>query len=654
MNEVLFPKAVVRPAALAVLTAFYIGLPLRAQNMPEQGKVLEFSEIKPSTEQISYKESADASAPGIAVDIRPGEAGNPGIYLKPKEGDAWDLSGYGHIEAALVNTGAEPVAVSLRVDNKGDYREKPWNSESVQLKPGESKTVKVIFGYSYGQNPGYKLNPAAVSNLLFFTGKISQESSFRIVSVKAAGPAGETPPVDPAKIRLKPKDGFVMGGGVALDPAKQVVAVGGAEAKAGPDGQGLRVGFSKKEQSVTIKSPQGLWDFRDGHQIRFKIKNTGAAPATPSVRVDSKGGSTDKASPSRPLAPGASVEIVASFIPSIPARIDDAAKPKPLTAPGTGTKFASDASTGVTLLADEAGGAQAFEVELIRVEAPPAEMPDWLGKRPPVEGDWVPTFQEEFEGDAVNFQRWNIYGSNFWDKKTHFSKDNVIVKDGLARLRCEKKTGRHNDDPAARETDYATGFLDTYGKWVQRYGYFEARMKLPEAPGMWPAFWLMPDRGLAAGEQWKRADTANGGMEFDIMEFLSRWGPYRFSPAFHWDGYGKEHKATGAGVYTAHDKDGFITTGLLWLPGLMVVYNNGKEVVRWESPRISNVPSDIMFTNVTGGWDNSPLDASKLPADLVIDYVRCWQRKDLASEADGVKSTQASPSAPAAADPPPR
>jgi hypothetical protein len=36
-----------------------------------------------------------------------------------------------------------------------------------------------------------------------------------------------------------------------------------------------------------------------------------------------------------------------------------------------------------------------------------------------------------------------------------------------------------------------------------------------------------------------------------------------------------------------------------------------------------------------GGWDNSPLEDAKLPDDFVIDWVRAWQRKDLASELDG-------------------
>ena len=315
-------------------------------------------------------------------------------------------------------------------------------------------------------------------------------------------------------------------------------------------------------------------------------------------------------------------------------------------AAGQGTKFISDAATGVTLTA-EGDGEQQFTIESITAAAPPAVLPEWLGKRPPVEGDWKMTFQEEFDGKAVNLSKWNIYTANYWDQVTHFTKDNVTVKDGKAILRYEKRKGRHNDDPKGKELPYASGFLDTYGKWVQRYGYFEARMKLPGAPGLWPAMWLMPDRGIGKGEQWKRASTHDGGMEYDIMEWLARWGPYRFNIAFHWDGYQDDHRQTGSTcIYTDHDKDGFVTSGLLWLPGKAVIYSNGREVARWESARVSSVPSDVMFTHVMGGWDNNDLDDKLLPADFVIDYVRCWQRKDLASDVDGVKSTEATPAAP--------
>jgi beta-glucanase (GH16 family) len=114
----------------------------------------------------------------------------------------------------------------------------------------------------------------------------------------------------------------------------------------------------------------------------------------------------------------------------------------------------------------------------------------------------------------------------------------------------------------------------------------------------------------------------------------------------HWNGYGKGHQQTGTTtIYFQPDAEGYITSGLLWLPGLAVFYVNGREVLRWETPRISNVPSDIMFTNVSGGWDNNAIDDAALPDDFVIDYVRAWQRKDLASDADGFQP-QPTPSAP--------
>jgi beta-glucanase (GH16 family) len=244
--------------------------------------------------------------------------------------------------------------------------------------------------------------------------------------------------------------------------------------------------------------------------------------------------------------------------------------------------------------------------------------------------------EDHFAGHAIDLTRWNVHAPNYGSKQMHFSKDNVLVQDGRMILHFEKKRGHHNDDPQGYESDYATGWADTYGKWVQRYGYFEARMKLPTAPSIFPAFWLMPDRGAAAGPQWKRGDTGHGGMEADILENLTIWGPYRYSIAMHWDGYQKNHKTFAcANNYIQPDKEGFITVGLLWTPGSAVFYANGRETARWESPRVCSVPSYIIFDNNIGGWEKEPMDDARLPADLAVDYVRVWQRKDLASRADG-------------------
>jgi beta-glucanase (GH16 family) len=271
-------------------------------------------------------------------------------------------------------------------------------------------------------------------------------------------------------------------------------------------------------------------------------------------------------------------------------------------------------------------------VEHVVADNPPSVLPAWLGKRPPVDGDWSKTLDDEFNGTKLNTATWHMYGENYWDKASHWSKDNLIVGGGVARLRYTKTTGFNNDDPNKAKTAYAGGYLDTFGLWTQRYGYFEARMKLPTAPGLWPAFWMMPDRGAAFQPSSIRGDTGNGGMEFDVMEHLDRWGPHRYNIAMHWDGYGKDHKSNGSDrIYVQPDRDGYITCGLLWTPGSATYYCNGEEVLRWLSDRISNVPEDLMFTIPQGGWDNNAVDDSKLPDDFVVDYVRVWQRKDLVS-----------------------
>ena len=599
-----------------------------------------------SSDQVSAAVSKNPATPGLVITIQPGKADYPGISLKPA-GKAWDLSAFGHVEARVVNTGSKELLFALRVDNEGDWHDSPWSTEQTYLAPGQRGTVTVIFGHSYGHKPAYKLNPQEVVQILMFTGKVDTAASFRVESLVAGGPAGEKAAVDPASLRIQPKGGILLGPGETID-AKTQIETRGTTASLAADGHSIEVAFpaSSGEPSVTLKPLTGRWDLSTATEVRVKLKNVGQTPITPSVQVTSNGGPTDHVTAAALLAAGEETEIAASFIPATPGKGVRVPKAGYYgNQPGTGTSFGSDAVAAVKITAKHAGSGKLL-VESITAAAPPAVLPDWLGKRPPVSGDWAMTFDEEFDGPTIDQKKWNIYGPNYWDRASHWSKDNLILADGMATFRFEKKRGFHNDNSDSnispqnlsgqKESPYACGYLDTYGKWVQRYGYFEARLKLPRAPGLWPTFWMMPDRGAAAGPQWNRGDTGQGGMELDIMEHLTRWGPYRYNIALHFDGYGKEHKSVGSTCnYVQADKDGFITPGLLWTPGSTIFYCNGKELWRWEDPRVSNVPSHFIFEVTTGGWDNNAVDDKQLPADYLVDYVRVWQRKDLASAADG-------------------
>ena len=343
--------------------------------------------------------------------------------------------------------------------------------------------------------------------------------------MSAAGEAGEKPPIDPSMIRTKPKGGVVVGSGVVLDAAKQITAKGGA--KAALDGETLKIEFAAghDDASVSLKPAIGRWDLGNASQVRVKVKNVGKTPLTPTVQLASdKINATALIAAAAPLQPGDTNELVIAFaaektwvgMPSAGIWKGELSGEKTGGAdvkPGTGTAYASD-RTDTIKISSKRDSEAVLLIESIVAESPVAVTPEWLGTRPPVEGEWVKTFDDDFTGTAVDQAKWNKEGPNHWDKVSHWSKNNVVVDGKTARLHYEQKAGFHSDDPTKKETAFTSGYLDTLGKFRQCYGYFEARVKFPTAPGPWPAFWMMPDRGEntpdAPGSKKNRCTTTNG------------------------------------------------------------------------------------------------------------------------------------------------
>jgi beta-glucanase (GH16 family) len=561
-------------------------------------------------------------ADGIAVAIAPGASQYPGVAVKP-EGAAWDLALSGHVEAALVNTGATRLRVIMRIDNAGDWKVQPWSTSAIDLEPGASGALRVYYGYDSGRK-AFALDPARITQALLFIDKSAEPRSFRLTVLESAGPPGEQPPIPDDQLRVVPAHGLIFGAGAAFDAARQVEGGGNAFSVAGGGGGSgpvLTIAFAagQGERPLRLKPALGRWDLRSWLELTVRLRNAGTTLVQPRLRVTSDSGAGDWALAPAALAPGASAEL---HVPFASAAVWSGEKN------GSGSHFTNSGAGALEIAALPSGDARSLAIELVSATLPARTLPDWLGQRPPVAGAWSQTFSDDFTGTTLDQAKWSVQGPNYWDKAGHFSRDNVIIGDGVVRLRVMRKRGHQDDDPAKPESDLSEGYLHTLDRFAQRYGYFEARMRLPSAPGLWPAFWMMPDRGTLAND---RQGTGNGGMEFDILEHLTGWGPNRYNIAMHWDGYGKEHKSTGSDrIYVQPDADGFIVAGLLWEPGRLVYYGNGSEVLRWEDPRVANVPAMLMFTMPVGGWDNTPLDDSRLPADFIIDWVRAWQRKDLA------------------------
>jgi beta-glucanase (GH16 family) len=620
--------SIIKRFKVFVLTSVAFFIFSAAQSKADDKPLVDFARLQ-LTSRIAanptYSSTFNVDPTGaLDVTIAPGPSGYPGVAFAP-DGTNWDLSQYGEVAAVVTNTSTQPLNISLRVDNAGDWHTSPWNANGLTLAPSQTGAIRVFFGYSWG-SPGYALDPAKVTQLLLFTGKPVTTEAFRVDGIYGAGKPGDHPLDSGGTVAITGNNlvSFVGAG----FPESQIESFGATVTQhSGPDGYAL-INFPAGPLSSNSSDfefqppPDSVWDLSDYDSVEFSLKNPSNAPVHVFAHVDNANSSpTDNsADADATIAPGMSIRLIVPFASTTP--WDGA------TLIG-GCRLDSGHVVDVSLSSDQAGGS--VVVTLVKAAITPTKsFPTWLGKRPPVAGNWTLTLNQNFNTPALDPKVWAFVDkphASIYDNASVEVPSNAYIANGMLTIKTEKPATMAFDDPALSSRKYLTSSVTTYGKFTQKYGYFESKIKLPTGLGMWPAFWLMPDRGSALPNQWEREDTKNGGMEFDILEYLTRFGPFHYNIAMHWDGYGKQHKFIGdERIYFKADKDGFVTAGLLWGPGEATFYCNGQIIGHWRNDRISNIPAYILFTQPVGGWGtNGYVDESKLPQYLQVKYVRVWQ-----------------------------
>lgn len=106
---------------------------------------------------------------------------------------------------------------------------------------------------------------------------------------------------------------------------------------------------------------------------------------------------------------------------------------------------------------------------------------------PPSSSQWKLAFADEFNGSAVDNAQWNYRtGERIWSAQLPA---NISVTGGFLRIALRKEK--------AGTLDYTAGGL--ISKAAFRYGYYEARIKMPKGRGWHTSFWMMqngPKSGL--------------------------------------------------------------------------------------------------------------------------------------------------------------
>lgn len=169
--------------------------------------------------------------------------------------------------------------------------------------------------------------------------------------------------------------------------------------------------------------------------------------------------------------------------------------------------------------------------------------------------------------------------------------------------------------------EYTSARLNTSGKFTQKFGHVEARMKIPRGQGIWPAFWML---GSDMGDVgW----PASG--EIDIMENVGK-EPGTVHGTLHGPGYSGEGGVGAA--YTLPNgeafADDFHTFAIDWAPD-KVTWSVDGNVFQERGP--GDVNGDWVFNKdfflilnlaVGGYWPGDPDGSTQFPQELVVDYVR--------------------------------
>ena len=164
--------------------------------------------------------------------------------------------------------------------------------------------------------------------------------------------------------------------------------------------------------------------------------------------------------------------------------------------------------------------------------------------------------------------------------------------------------------------------MNTRNHW--KYGYFEGRIKVTDAPGAWPAFWMMPQNF----KEWPKDG------EIDIMEYaISTQGKDKSSSSIHCGAYNwpagtqKTHVQPVPGAAAE-----FHIYALEWTPTEMKFYIDGELHLTFTNNKqgYNTWPFDqdfyLKLNLAWGGNMGGTVDDGKLPAIYEIDYVRVYQK----------------------------
>lgn len=287
--------------------------------------------------------------------------------------------------------------------------------------------------------------------------------------------------------------------------------------------------------------------------------------------------------------------------------------------------------------------------------------------------EWDVVFEDNFDGDKVDRTKWKVNTMQFGEGNENNGvrragyyvddEDILFVKDGNLTIRTKYKDGKYGagwytswleTSSPKRGTDGSIEKVPAdYKSFSSVGGYFEIRCITPPSEGIWSAFWLMPDEGVAFSKDDVQMSGADG-VEIDIMESpLYYANRSAVTHVVHGDGYDDRLKSDKSASYKVPNMYSEMHTyALEWTKDKYIFYIDGYKT--WETSYqydgqvlgVSEVAEYMILSIEVGGhrkngvmypgiegdgtpsWAGNPDNNDKTKNyDFVVDYVRVMNRK---------------------------
>lgn len=253
-------------------------------------------------------------------------------------------------------------------------------------------------------------------------------------------------------------------------------------------------------------------------------------------------------------------------------------------------------------------------------QAAALDLPDYVA-----DGEWQLVWSDEFDAEAmepIDAAYWTceVGGHGWGNNQLEHNTDRIenVAHDGQGHLVITAR------EESYRGNQYTSGRCNTMDKVEFTYGRVEARMKLPQGQGLWPAFWML-------GADFPEVGWPASG-EIDIMEYIGA-EPRSTHGTVHGPGF---YGSGGLGMRYIFDEpvaEDFHVFGIEWEPEIIRWTING-EVFHTIDPEtlyggtwvFDHDFFLILNVAVGGTWPGSPDRTTVFPQEMLVDWVRVYQR----------------------------